>query len=105
MILDCVPNGPYFQPYGTSKKDPMTGAAHRLPDPAEVTPELRDYQRAIRTGEPEEHRYVTLLGLTQLDPLGLAREVERGLPYRASDRLLRNSALSRHPLALLVTVA
>jgi putative toxin-antitoxin system antitoxin component (TIGR02293 family) len=82
----------------------MTGAAHRLPEAAEVTPELRDYQRAIRTGEPEEYRYVTLLGLTRLDPLGLAREVERGLPYRAFERFLRNSALTREELALAVNV-
>src|SRR5258706_359175 len=35
MRLDCVPNGPYFGPYGISKTDPMTGAAHRLaPRPA-----------------------------------------------------------------------
>lgn len=82
----------------------MTGTAARFPDPAELPPDLAEYQRAIKSGAPGEHLYVGLLGLSRHDPLSLVREVERGLPYRAFERFQRNSSLSTQELAEVVDV-
>lgn len=81
----------------------MTGPAHAIPFSA-GTPELREVQRAIRDGRSTPYTYLRLLGLDKPDPVALVREVERGLPYRAFDRLERSSGLGPQELALVADI-
>jgi putative toxin-antitoxin system antitoxin component (TIGR02293 family) len=81
----------------------MTGPAQAIPFPS-GTPELREYQGAIRDGRATPYTYLRLLGIAKPDPVSLVREVERGLPYRAFDRLERSSGLGPQELALVADI-
>jgi putative toxin-antitoxin system antitoxin component (TIGR02293 family) len=81
----------------------MTGPAHAIPLSA-GSPELREYQSAIREGRSTPYTFLRLLGIAKPDPVGLVREVERGLPYRAFDRLERSSGLSATELAIVADI-
>jgi putative toxin-antitoxin system antitoxin component (TIGR02293 family) len=81
----------------------MTGSAHAIPFSA-GTPELREYQSAIREGRATSYTFLRLLGIAKPDPVGLVREVERGLPYRAFERLERSSGLSAQELAVVADI-
>lgn len=73
-------------------------AAHALPLHG-PTPELREYQRAVREGRTAPYAFLKLLGLPKPDPVSLIAEVERGFPYRAFERLQRSAGLSSQELA------
>jgi len=70
-----------------------------------ATPDLEAYSELLRTGALEPYAYATLLGLEQLDLSKLLREVGRGLPFRAYERLARNMALTNDRLLRLVDIA
>lgn len=62
------------------------------------------HRRALGSSKGTRHAYVTLLGLEPSDTISLVRKVERGLPFRAAERLRRNMALTLDELAELIQV-
>ena len=72
--------------------------------PVEASPDLKDYQRAIRAGRPGSYYYVKLLGISQHNPLLLVKHVERGLPFNALERFRRNTMMSFHEIAEVVDI-
>lgn len=81
----------------------MSRAAQHLPLHG-PTPELREYQRLIREDTIPPYAFLQLLGLPKPDPQALLAVVERGLPYRAFERLQRNAGLTAQELALVVDI-
>lgn len=78
----------------------------RLPEadrPAEA-PDVKAYREAIRAGQSGSYRYVSLLGISQQDPLVIVRRVERGLAFQALARFQRNTKISTHDLAQAVAI-
>jgi len=73
--------------------------------PGKATPGLKAYSEMLHSGAPEPYAYATLLGLERLDLSKLLREVGRGLPFRAYERLARNMALPNDRLLRLVDIA
>jgi len=73
--------------------------------PGKATPDLKAYSEMLHSGAPEPYAYATLLGLERLDLSKLLREVGRGLPFRAYERLARNMALPNDRLLRLVDIA
>src|SRR5438045_2807583 len=69
------------------------------------TEDLEAYSELVRTGTPGPYAYVMLLGIGRLDLPKLLRETERGLPFRAYERLARNMALSNDRMLRLVDIA
>ncbi len=69
-----------------------------------MSPDLREYQRAIRAGRSGSYNYVKLLGISQHNPLLLVKRVERGLSFDALERFQRNTMLSLHELAEVVDI-
>jgi putative toxin-antitoxin system antitoxin component (TIGR02293 family) len=53
---------------------------------------------------PGVNSYVVLLGLETFDSVRLLRSVERGLPYRAFERLVANTSLSSDAALVLVNI-
>jgi len=70
-----------------------TSAAARR-DAAETTKDLDRFRQQLRAGQPGPHAYVVLLGLDTFDAPALMRTVQRGIAYRAFERLRRNTSLS-----------
>lgn len=70
----------------------------------EAPPDLRDYQKTIRTGRPGFYYYVKLLGLTQHNPLLLVKRVEKGLAFSVLERFQRNTLMSSRELAEVVDI-
>jgi len=72
--------------------------------PVEASPDLREYQRAIRSGQPGSYYYVRLLGISQHNPLLLVKRVERGLSFNALERFQRNTMMSFRELAEVIDI-
>jgi putative toxin-antitoxin system antitoxin component (TIGR02293 family) len=71
----------------------------------QVTTDIKVFsQKALAGLMGTHHVYVTLLGLEPSDTLRLMRKVEKGLPFRAVERLRRNMALTIGELAELIQV-
>ena len=68
-------------------------------------PDLEAYSELLRTGEPEPYAYAMLLGLDRVGLPRLLREIERGLPFRAFERLAKNIGLPNERLLRLVDIS
>jgi|ERR1044071_431151 putative toxin-antitoxin system antitoxin component (TIGR02293 family) len=64
----------------------------------------KDGEQFIRTQKMSRNAYVVLLGLNVFDVTGLVRVVQKGLPWKAFARFVRNSALSAEQVADLIGV-
>lgn len=70
-----------------------------------VSPDIAAFRERLRTGERgNDHLYVILLGMRLLETEELLREVQRGLPFRALERLGRNLELSMKAIAELTQI-
>jgi putative toxin-antitoxin system antitoxin component (TIGR02293 family) len=70
-----------------------------------VSPDIVAFCERLRTGERgNDHLYVMLLGMKLLETEELLREVQRGLPFRALERLGRNLDLSMKAIAELTQI-
>ncbi|HEX9982026.1 MAG TPA: antitoxin Xre/MbcA/ParS toxin-binding domain-containing protein [Thermoanaerobaculia bacterium] len=58
-----------------------------------TTKDLEQFREFMRSGSPGPHAYAVLLGLKRFDLRSLLKDVKRGLPYRAVERLSLNLAL------------
>ena len=67
--------------------------------------DVERFRGFLETGMPGPHAYVVLLGLSQFDWPGVLAEVEKGLPFTALERFLRNSGLGQAQLLDLVQIA
>src|SRR3954451_2288091 len=56
--------------------------------------EFEQFSDLLRRGAAGPNSYVALLGMRNLTLPALLREVEKGLPYRAYEQLVRSFALS-----------
>ena len=65
---------------------------------------LDRFRRFLEAGSPGVNSYVVLLGLETFDSLQLLRSVERGLPYRAFERLIANTSLPSDAALVLVNI-
>ncbi len=65
---------------------------------------LDRFRRFLEAGSPGVNSYVVLLGLETFDSLQLLRSVERGLPYRAFERLVANTSLPSDAALVLVNI-
>jgi putative toxin-antitoxin system antitoxin component (TIGR02293 family) len=87
-----------------------TGRRQRLrrigakPSPTSSTGGLERFRRFLQSGNPGPNSHVVLLGLDTFDSPHLLRSVERGLPYRAFERLLANTTLHSDDLLALVSI-
>lgn len=68
------------------------------------TRELERFRHFLRQGAPGPHVYVLLLGMDTFDPPALFRALTKGLPYRAFERLIRNSGLPAERIMALIDV-
>lgn len=68
------------------------------------TPEFQAFSNLVRTGEHAPYAYVMLLGLQALELPVLLKEVQRGLSFRAYERLARNMAIQHDRLLQLIDV-
>ena len=68
-------------------------------------PDVDAYSETLRTGTPDKYAYTMLLGYDRIDLSKLLRELERGLPYRAYERLSRNVGMSSDRLLRSVDIA
>jgi putative toxin-antitoxin system antitoxin component (TIGR02293 family) len=68
------------------------------------TADLERFRHFLRQGAPGPHAYVVLLGLDAFDPPALFRALTKGLPYRAFERLVRNSQLPAERVMALIDV-
>jgi putative toxin-antitoxin system antitoxin component (TIGR02293 family) len=75
-----------------------------LEDERSAPPDVEEYRTRIRSGGTGPYYYVKLLGLEVDDPLKLVARVQKGLPYGALERFLRNTALSIIDLAQIVRI-
>ncbi|HSC29652.1 MAG TPA: antitoxin Xre/MbcA/ParS toxin-binding domain-containing protein [Vicinamibacterales bacterium] len=66
-----------------------------------LTRDLERFTAFLGRGAPGPHAHVVLLGLDAFESDDLLRAVQKGLPYRALERLRRNTAL---PLARIIDV-
>jgi len=70
-----------------------------------VSPDVAAFRERLRTGERgNDHLYVMLLGMRLLETDELLREVQKGLPFRALERLGRNLDLSMRDIAELAQI-
>jgi putative toxin-antitoxin system antitoxin component (TIGR02293 family) len=72
--------------------------------PEAATASLREYQEVIRTGRPGTYYYIKLLGISEQDPLSLAKRIERGLSFATLERFMRNTMLATDELAEVVDI-
>ena len=71
----------------------------------QVAADIETFRRKALSGmKGAHHAYVTLLGLEPSDTTHLIRRVEKGLPFRAVERLRRNMALTTEAFAELIQV-
>jgi putative toxin-antitoxin system antitoxin component (TIGR02293 family) len=71
----------------------------------QVTADIATFRRkALGNLKGAQHVYVTLLGLEPCDTVHLVQKVEKGLPFRAVERLRRNMALTLGEMAELIQV-
>lgn len=64
----------------------------------------RDGETFLRTQKTSPHAYVVLLGLKVFDVKGLLKAVDKGLPWNAFTRFVRNSGMSSEQVAELLGV-
>lgn len=64
----------------------------------------KDAEKFLQTKKNSPNAYVVLLGLKVFDVTGLLKTVEKGLPWTAFTRFMRNSGLSPEQVAELVDI-
>ena len=64
----------------------------------------KDTEKFLRTQKTSPNAYVVLLGLKVFDVKGLLKAVDKGLPWNAFTRFVRNSGMSPEQVAELVGV-
>ncbi len=69
------------------------------------TPDVIEYVRYLRSGSPGPHAYVILLGLRTFDAPRLFHLIDRGIAFRALDRLHQNTEFSLARIADIVQIA
>lgn len=74
-------------------------------EPDHLTPAMEAYLELLRTGTPGTYSYVMLLGLDRFELPALLRQIEKGLPFRAFERLARNMVLTNDRLMQQVDIA
>jgi putative toxin-antitoxin system antitoxin component (TIGR02293 family) len=67
-------------------------------------PTTKDLQRLIRERRAIPHAYVILLGLNVFDVSAILKAIDRGLPWKAFTRFVRNTGLPPESVAELVGV-
>jgi len=70
-----------------------------------LTPDMEAYAKLVRNGAPGTYAYVMLLGLDRFELPALLREIGKGLPFRAFERLARNMVLTNDRLMRQVDIA
>lgn len=70
----------------------------------DTTEELRHFRNLLMHGRLGTHDYAVFLGLTGVDFLDLVDEVARGFPFRAFERLRRNTSWEAETLASLLDI-
>jgi putative toxin-antitoxin system antitoxin component (TIGR02293 family) len=65
---------------------------------------LDRFRKFLEGGTPGLNSHVVLLGLETFDSVQLLRSIERGLPYRAFERLIANTTLSSDDALLLINI-
>ena len=70
----------------------------------DTTRELQAYADLVQTGEQGPYAHVMLLGMDPVELPGLLAAVKRGLPFRAYERLARNTALQNDRLLRLIDI-
>jgi putative toxin-antitoxin system antitoxin component (TIGR02293 family) len=74
-------------------------------DSAEPIPrDVERFREFLTHGSPGAHAYVVLLGLDTFDTSELLRVQKKGIPYRALERLQRNSALGMDAVIAVVDI-
>ncbi len=69
------------------------------------TPDVTEYVRFLRSGSPGPYAYVILLGLRAFDAPKLFHLIDRGISFRALDRLHQNTEFSLARIADIVRIA
>ncbi|MGN6186835.1 MAG: type II RES/Xre toxin-antitoxin system antitoxin [Thermoanaerobaculia bacterium] len=79
-------------------------AAHASTTSEPTTREFQAYAQLVRTGEHDSLAHVMLLGLVVLELPRLLAILEAGLPFRAFERLAKNTAIPTERLLRLIDV-
>ena len=72
--------------------------------PVKAPKDVENLRKKLLAGPTEPHAYACLLGIKNYDTLKLLEQVEKGLSYRAFERLQRNIVLSLKQLAELIRI-
>ena len=96
--MTCTPLGVIIgamRTAGSSTSHPATDGPTR---------EFQAFAELVRTGEQTPYAHVMLLGLASVELPKLLAAVQNGLPFRAYERLLKNTALPNENLLRLIDV-
>lgn len=66
--------------------------------------DVRKFRKYLESGMPGTHAYVVLLGLSRFDFPRLIESIEKGLSFRAFERLQRNTGFSTEQLLELLQI-
>jgi putative toxin-antitoxin system antitoxin component (TIGR02293 family) len=83
---------------------PPSATPPHATDAPETTEELRQFRNLLMHGRLRTHDYAVFLGLGDVDFLELVEEVLRGFPFRAFERLRRNTSWEAKILASLLDI-
>ncbi len=72
--------------------------------PVKAPKDVEKLRQKLLGGPTEPHAYASLLGMKSCDTLELLEQVEKGLSYRAFERLQGNIVLSLKRLAELIRI-
>ncbi len=88
----------------TPERRPEGQSLTRERDAPEATEELRQFRNLLVHGRVGAHDYAIFLGFSGLHLFELVAEVTRGIPYRAFERLRRNTLWEAEILASLLNI-
>jgi len=74
-------------------------------EPTTTTAEVRRFRNLVEKGEAAQNRHVALVGLRTYDTRQLVRKVEKGLSFRAFERMQANLGMPAQRLAELVDIS
>ena len=72
--------------------------------PVKAPKDVENLRQKLLAGPTEPHAYASLLGIKSYDTIKLLEQVEKGLSYKAFERLQRNIVLSLKRLAELIGI-
>ena len=70
----------------------------------EQTADVAQFTSFLKKPKPGEHAYVVLLGLNTFDPGSLLKLIDKGLPWTALMRFVRNTGLTLEQVAGLIDI-